>query len=194
MDGVRAVLFDLDGTLVDSTYDWPAIRAQLGVTGASIIDELNGLPEPDRGVRWAQLEAIEARATDAAAVHPGVPELLDLLAAKGLATALVTNNNRTDTLRLLDRFGLAFDLVLTRDDGLWKPSGAPFAEAARRLGIPPGDCLGVGDSRYDILAARDAGLRAVCMLNDGASRHDGDADLSFPDIPTFVQYLRVALG
>ncbi len=105
MDGVRAVLFDLDGTLVDSTYDWPAIRAQLGVTGASIIDELNGLPEPERGARWAELEAIEARATDSATLHPGVTELLDLLAEKGLATALVTNNNQANTRRLLDRFG-----------------------------------------------------------------------------------------
>jgi HAD superfamily hydrolase (TIGR01509 family) len=139
--GVRAVLFDLDGTLVDSTYDWPAIRAQLGVTGASIIDQLNGLPEPERGSRWAELEAIEARATDSATLQPGTHELLGLLAENGLATALVTNNNQANTRRLLDRFGLDFDLVLTRDAGLWKPSGAPFAEAARRLGLPPGECL-----------------------------------------------------
>ena len=98
-----------------------------------------------------------------------MPELLSLLAAKGLACALVTNNNEANTHRLLDRFDLAFDPVLTRDDGFWKPSGAPIVEAARRLGIPPGDCLGVGDSHYDILAARDAGLRAVCIVNGGAS-------------------------
>jgi len=194
MDGVRAVIFDMDGTLVDSTYDWPTIRRNLGVTGASIIDELNRLPEPERSARWAELEAIEARATDSASMHPGAPELLGCLSEKNLATALVTNNNEANTRRLLDRFGLLFDLVLTRDDGLWKPSGAPIAEAARRLGFPPDQCLGVGDSHYDILAARDAGLRAVCMLNDGAAHHDGEADLSFPDIPAFVRYLRVVLG
>jgi HAD superfamily hydrolase (TIGR01509 family) len=193
MDGVRAVIFDMDGTLVDSAYDWPVIRRELGVTGASIIDELNGLPEPDRGARWAALEAIEARASDGATIHPGAAELLALLGGKGLPTALVTNNSESNTRRLLDRFELRFDVVMTRDTGLWKPSGAPVAEAARRLGVPAEGCLGVGDSHYDILAARDAGLRAVCMLHDGAGRHNGEADLSFADIPAFVRYLRVVL-
>lgn len=191
MAGVRAVLFDLDGTLVNSPYDWPKIRRKLGVTGPSIIDELNGLPEPERSARWADLEAIEARASDAATMHTGAAGLLALLAEKGLPTALVTNNSEANTRRLLDRFELRFDEVVTRDSGLWKPSGAPFAEAARRLGVPAGCCLGVGDSRYDILAARDAGLRAVCMLHDGASHLD--ADLNFANIPAFVRYLRVVL-
>jgi len=194
MSGVRSVIFDMDGTLVDSTYDWPSIRRDLGVAGASIIDELNDLPEPARSTRWKELEVIESGATDAATVHAGADELLDLLHAHGLTTALVTNNNEANTRRLLDRFSLRFDVVLTRDSGFWKPSGAPFAEAARLLGVATEHCVGVGDSHYDILAARDAGLRAVCMLNDGASHHNGDADLSFPDIPAFLRYLRIVLG
>ena len=193
MNNIRAVIFDMDGTLVDSFYDWSSIRSTLGVEGASIIDELNGLTEPERGVRWAELEAIEFEATRAASVHPGAAALLELLAKKRLPTALVTNNNAANTESLLERFGLSFDVVLTRDAGLWKPSGAPIAEAARRLGISVGQCLGVGDSLYDILAARDAGLGAVCMLNDGAAHHDGDADLSFPNIPAFMRYLRIVL-
>lgn len=194
MNDMQAVIFDMDGTLVNSSYDWPTIRRDLGVTGGSIIDELNHLPEPARSSRWVELEAIEERATDAATVHRGATELLDLLSAKGLPTALVTNNSEANTLRLLDRFQLHFDVVLTRDSGLWKPSGAPIVEAARRLGVPADRCLGVGDSHYDILAAREAGLRAVCMLHDGAERHNGESDLSFPDIPAFVRYLRVVLA
>jgi HAD superfamily hydrolase (TIGR01509 family) len=193
MEGVRAVIFDMDGTLVDSNYDWPTIRRILGVDSGSIIDELTGLPEPARTARLAELEVIEAEATRGASIYEGAAELLELLAERDLATALVTNNNETNTSRLLDRFGLNFEVVLTRDSGLWKPSGAPVAEAARRLGIPPDQCLGVGDSHYDILAARDAGLCAVCMLHDGAARHNGDADLSFEDIPEFLRYLKTVL-
>jgi HAD superfamily hydrolase (TIGR01509 family) len=193
MDGIRAVIFDMDGTLVDSTYDWPAIRRRLGVTGASIIDDLNGLPEPDRSRKWAELEEIEKKATENAQIHDGVHEVLDLFAARDLATALVTNNSSANTRRLLARFGLRFDVVLTRDSGLWKPSGAPIKEAVTQLGVTPGDCLGVGDSRYDVLAAREAGLAAVCLVHDGAARHDVDADLSFADIPAFVRYLRIVL-
>jgi phosphoglycolate phosphatase len=184
----------MDGTLVDSIYDWPAIRRELGVSGASIIDELNGLGEPERSRRWAELEAIEASASRAAALHEGASELLELLAAHGLATALVTNNSDDNTGQLLERFGLSFDVVVTRDSGFWKPSGKPVAEAVRRLGLEPGVCLGVGDSHYDLLAAREAGLAAICMLNDGHGLHAGEAELSFADIPAFMRYLKIVLG
>jgi HAD superfamily hydrolase (TIGR01509 family) len=193
MDGIRAVVFDMDGTLIDSTYDWPEIRRRLGVTGSSIIDDLNGLAEPERSMKWAELEEIEGAATASARLHDGAPDLLELLAAKELRTALVTNNSEANTRKLLDRFGLRFDVVLTRDSGLWKPSGAPISEAAARLGIDPRDCLGVGDSHYDVLAAREAGLAAVCVVHDGSGRHGNDADLEFDDIPAFVRYLRIVL-
>ncbi len=193
MDGIRGVIFDMDGTLVDSTYDWPEIRQRLGVTGSSIIDDLNSLPEPDRTRRWAELEKIETAATNSAGLHEGALRLLTLLAAKGLATALVTNNNDTNTSRLLDRFGLHFDVVLTRDSGFWKPSGAPIIEAIQRLGIDPGHCLGVGDSHYDVLAAREARLAAVCVLHNGSSRHAAEAELAFDDIPAFIRYLEIVL-
>jgi HAD superfamily hydrolase (TIGR01509 family) len=193
MEGIRAVILDMDGTLIDSTYDWPEIRRQLGVVGSSIIDDLNGLAEPDRSRKWAELEAIESDATAEARLHDGVGDLLELLAAKKLRTALVTNNSEANTRMLLDRFGLVFDVVLTRDSGLWKPSGAPISEAVGRLGVESGECLGVGDSRYDVLAAREAGLAAVCVLHDGTGRHGGDVDLEFDDVPAFVRYLRVVL-
>ncbi len=193
VDGVRAVVFDMDGTLVDSTYDWPAIRQRLGVSGASIIDDLNGLEEPERSQKWAELEEIERSATESARLHDGAHEVLELFSVRGLTTALVTNNSSANTRRLLARFGLRFDVVLTRDSGLWKPSGAPIKEAVTQLGVTPAVCLGIGDSRYDVLAAREAELAAVCLLHDGAARHDVDADLSFADIPAFVRYLRVVL-
>jgi HAD superfamily hydrolase (TIGR01509 family) len=193
LDGIRAVVFDMDGTLVDSTYDWHAIRQRLGVTGASIIDDLNGLDEPDRSRRWAELESIEQIATENARLHDGAHEVLEVFSARGFATALVTNNSSANTRRLLARFGLRFDVVLTRDSGLWKPSGAPISEAVTQLGVAPSDCLGVGDSRYDVLAARDADLAAVCVVHDGATRQDIDADLSFTDIPAFVRYLRIVV-
>lgn len=192
-DEIQAVIFDMDGTLVDSTYDWPEIRRRLGVTGASIIDDLNGLEEPDRSRKWAELEEIEREATGNARLHDGAHEVLELLSVHGLVTALVTNNNTANTRRLLARFGLRFDVVLTRDSGLWKPSGAPIREAVTQLGVLPGDCLGVGDSHYDVLAAREAGLAAVCVLHDGSGRQAGEADLVFNDIPSFARYLTIVL-
>lgn len=189
----RAVVFDMDGTLVDSHYDWPAIRDRLGVTAASIIDELNGLAEPARGRRWAELEAIERAASDRASLKPGAAELLALLVERGVPTALVTNNTDTNTHALLGRLELAFDVVLTRDSGLWKPSGAPIAEAMRRLGATPSTTLAVGDSRYDVEAARAAGCAWVCVVHDDEHHHRDDADLHLPDLPALRRHLELVL-
>ena len=193
LDGVAAVLFDMDGTLVDSPYDWPAIRRRLGIDQPSLIDGINGLDDAERSEKWRQLEAIEAEATRRATLRPGARELLDFLGRRGLPTALVTNNSAANTGNLLDRFGLTFDVVLTRDCGLYKPSGAPLAEACRRLGVRPGDSLVVGDSRYDLDAAADAGCGHTCILHERAGELRSEANLAFVDIPALLTFLEIVL-
>jgi HAD superfamily hydrolase (TIGR01509 family) len=190
---LEAVVFDMDGTLVESEYDWPSIRQRLGVAGPSIIDDLNGMSDPQRSRRWAELESIERTATDGATLKEGVRPLLALLARAGTATALVTNNSESNTRRLIDRFGLSFDVVVTRDSGMWKPSGAPIAQAVQRLGATPQRCLVVGDSRYDAEAGHDAGCGAVCLLYGGAQSYDGEVALRFPDLAGLTRYLEVVL-
>ena len=191
MADIEAVIFDMDGTLVDSHYDWPAIRGELGIDAPSLIDALNGLEGEDREAKWRRMVEIEREATAAATLQDGVNELLAFLRERGIPAALVTNNTAENAASLLERFGLRFDLVLTRDDGLWKPSGAPVAEAVRRLGVPAQHCLKVGDSHYDVAAARDAGCGSLIILHDHADKLE--ADLKFPDAGAFLRYLRLVL-
>ncbi len=193
MDGVDAVLFDMDGTLIDAEYDWRAIRDELGVRGRSIIDELDALAEPERGRKWARLLDIERAATRAARLHGGAHDLLDELRRRGLPTALVTNNTEENTRYLLERFELRFDEVLTRDTGLYKPSGAPLVEASRRLGVPIERCLELGDSRYDLAAAEEAGCRRIVVVGPGIGEAWArGADHGFADLAALVCYLRCA--
>jgi phosphoglycolate phosphatase len=181
----------MDGTVVDSTYDWAAIRAELAIDG-SILDGLESLEEPDRSHRRELLEARERAATEGACVHEGASELLELLAARRVRTALVTNNTAANTSALLTRFHLGFDVVVTRDDGVWKPSPEPILLALDRLGVAPGVVLAVGDSSFDIAAARGAGCRCVAAVLDGAHL-EADADLVFADLPALIRYLRLLL-
>jgi HAD superfamily hydrolase (TIGR01509 family) len=193
LEGIRAVVFDMDGTVVDSDYDWPAIRDRLAIDGPSIIDQLNRLPTPERDEKWAILHAIEEEATRSATLKGGALELLELLKESGICTALVTNNTDHNARHLIERLGLRFDVVLTRDSGLWKPSGAPISEAIRLLDVAPEECLAVGDSSYDLDSAREAGCGRVCLLYGGAERHGARADLAFPDVTALTRYLRVVL-
>lgn len=193
LDPVAAFVLDLDGTLVDSPYDWPGLRRQLGVEGPSLIDGLNGLASPHREAAWQALEEAERAATAAATLHEGTRELLDLLRRRDLPVALVTNNTAANAHQLLETFQLSFDVVLTRDDGVWKPSGAPLLEAARRLGVPAERCVKVGDSRYDLDAAREAGYGRVVLLGPRAGTLRVHADHAFSSLHDFVRYLQVVL-
>jgi len=167
---LRAVLFDMDGTIVEVPYDWADIRRRLGVGDASILNTLNGLEEPERSIKWALLEKIEAEATAAAVVKTGVKSLLRSLRANGLSTALVTNNSKRNTDALLARFGLRFDFVLSRDSGLWKPSAAPFQAALRALDVAASAACAVGDSILDVRAALDAQIERIFVLTGDAAR------------------------
>ncbi len=178
---LRGVIFDLDGTVVENDYDWGRIRAELGTGETSILAYLDALEGPERAAKWAVLESHEAAQTEASVLREGVRELLALLRSRGLSAALVTNNSRRNTEFLLGKFDLSFDCVVTRESGLWKPSGAPFLEVLRTLGLEPDACGVIGDTRFDVLAALDAGIGAIFLLSDEPELFDGLPVEVFPD-------------
>ena len=158
------IIFDLDGTLVDVPYDWSQIRAELGTKGVPILSYLDSLEEPERSKKWKILENFEKEATKKAVLKEGIPQLLNYLTKKSVKTALVTNNSDKNTSFVLDKFNLQFDCVLSRESGLWKPSGDPFLAAMRRLKIDKEFCCVVGDSYFDVKAAEEAGIKKIFIL------------------------------
>jgi HAD superfamily hydrolase (TIGR01509 family) len=181
---VRGVIFDLDGTLFDADYDWPEIKRRLGVGSPeeSILDFLERLPEEEREQKEQMLEQIEDRATESGSLRPGAAALLESLGGQGLKLALVTNNRRELVNQILGEHGLQFDLVLTRDSGLHKPSGAPLLRAAQLLGLHLGELAAVGDGEFDLQAAREAGLGLVIIVNPEVDRFVGRSDYAVRDL------------
>jgi HAD superfamily hydrolase (TIGR01509 family) len=186
---IKSAIFDLDGTVVENDYDWTRIREELGTGETSILAYLDSLAEPERSRKRAVLESHEAEQTEASVLREGVRDLLGLLRTRGIAAALVTNNSRKNTDYLLNKFGLSFDCVITRESGLWKPSGAPFLEVLKSLGLKPQDCCVVGDTRFDVLAALDAGIGAIFLLSAEPERFAGYPVEVFPDMVSLRDYL-----
>jgi HAD superfamily hydrolase (TIGR01509 family) len=187
--GIKGVIFDLDGTVVENSYDWPKIRRELGNSEVSILHYICGLEEPERSRKWAILERHEAEQTERAVLRDGMRELLGLLKGRGVRSALVTNNSRKNTHLLLEKFGIGFDRVITRESGLWKPSGAPFREVLASFGLGPGECCVIGDTRFDILAALDAGIGPIFLLADDPDEFAGFPVEVFPAIDSLMQRL-----
>ena len=161
---LRGVIFDMDGTVFEVAYDWSRIRQELDTGGQPVLDHLSGLSEPQLSRKRRLLEEIEEQATSQAVLRAGMRALLDYLSLRGLVRALVTNNSRRNVDFLLEKYGLSFDCVLTRESGMWKPSAEPFRAALHHLGIDRKECCVVGDSRLDIHAAEEAGIDTIFIL------------------------------
>ena len=192
---LRGALFDMDGTIVDVPYDWARIKKDLNTGDVPILSYLSGLAEPERSRKWSILARYESEATARAVLKRGMRRFLDFLKRRGIRTALITNNSRENTDILLNRFGLEFDLVTTRESGLWKPSGAPLRAAIKDLGLTEDECCSIGDSHFDIWAAEDAGLRHIFILGRDPARFvlSGSAEI-FPSVAALHRRIEALSG
>jgi len=196
----RAVLIDLDGTLLDTASDLAAavngMRADLGMSllSTSVVATYVG-KGAEVLVHRALGGGIDARVDDAlharglaafhhhylrenglsARAYPGVHEGLVALRAKGLRLACVTNKPQAFADPLLERTGLAqaFEFVLGGDALPYKkPHPQPMLHAAQRLGAAPAETVAIGDSVNDALAARAAGMTVFAVPYGYNEGHD----------------------
>jgi len=189
-------LFDLDGTLVDSVYQhvlawreatqWAGIELpvwrihrQIGMSGGLMLNAL--LRETGRPVSQEEAEQIQrvhresfAKQAFSLRVLPGTHELLDTLAAHRVPHAIATSGRLGSAKHALKLLGLRDDVpVITRDDVRFaKPDPDLFLEAGARLKLPMSRCIIVGDSVWDLLAARPAFALSIGLLSGGYGREE----------------------
>ena len=184
-------LFDVDGTLIDSTYQhalaWrealervdihlPAWRVHryIGMSGGMIVHAL--AREAGRELSRAEEENLpkfhgEAYAKRVGEVKPlpGARELLAHLTEAGVRWALATSGERKKAQPAFEMLGLGDDVVIvTRDEvKRAKPDPDLFLVSAQKLGVEMTECVVVGDSVWDLLAARRARALGVGLLSGG---------------------------
>lgn len=182
---IRCVLFDLDGTLIDSALDLalaademrvarglpslPAAvyRASAGSGARGMLAVAFGLTPHHQdfaALREEFLDRYERRLTRLTRPFEQVEELLATLNHRGVAWGVVTNKHRRFTLPLtatMPMFRRAGVIVSGDSTPYSKPHPAPILEAMRQLDVEAGDCLYVGDDERDMLAGRAAGVATV---------------------------------
>ncbi|MFE6613867.1 HAD family hydrolase [Amycolatopsis sp. NPDC057786] len=192
LDGLAAVLWDMDGTLVDSEKLWDvalyeaveslggtlAEEQRLSLVGSNMDDtaafllEVCGRPVTPESIaemgEWIRRRT--ANLFDGPLPwRPGAQELLELLRANGVPMALVTSTERPLTELALNTIGREyFAATVCGDevDGLNKPDARPYQLAAELLGVPASRCVAIEDSPPGAASAAAAGCTVVVIPND----------------------------
>jgi phosphoglycolate phosphatase len=185
---VQAIIFDLDGTLVDSAEDLrAAVNRSLGEVGLRPIETneikgmigdgvlrlveralvaANGNPAQKDALLRRFLEIYQANPATSTRCYPGVVETLKALRRKDFRLAVVTNKPVFATNKILEMLSLAefFPVVIGGDSvQKRKPHPAPLLEAARLLGVDVSQLLMVGDNIHDVEAAHAATMRCIAV-------------------------------
>ncbi|MFE6307605.1 HAD-IA family hydrolase [Nocardiopsis sp. NPDC057823] len=185
---VEAVLFDMDGTLVDSTAVvedvWARFAARHGVVLADVLAYSHGRqtkdtllrflpPEHDVDAVAEEIEREETTRTDGITEIPGARRLLELL--RGVRTAVVTSASRPLAEARLLAAGLPVSevLVAAEDVAAGKPDPSGYVAAAARLGVAPDRCLVLEDAEAGILAGLASGAHTLVVGShlSPATRH-----------------------
>ena len=200
---IDAVIFDMDGSLVDSMWIWREIDiAYLGRFGIALPD---GLQSAIEGMSFNEtalyfkahfpisdsVEQIKAdwnsmawdKYTHEVPLKPGIPEFLDMCKQNGILLGIATSNSRelVENVAGVHKLYDYFNCIMTGCDvERGKPAPDIYLAVARKLNVPPARCLVFEDIVSGILAGKNAGMR-VCAVEDAYSAPTRDAKKEMAD-------------
>jgi HAD superfamily hydrolase (TIGR01509 family) len=214
---IEAVVFDMDGVLVDTEHLWDEVRealteewggrytpeAQEAMMGMSspewsrYLHEVVGLREPPEVINAEVVRRMLERYEMDLPVVPGAVEAVRRLAREGYRLAVASSSPMRLIRAVLSIGGLddRFEVVLSaEDEERGKPDPAVYLSAARELGIPPERCLAVEDSINGVRSAKDAGMVCVAVPVSGVTDGFEGADLVLGSIEEFDDRIWAGTG
>jgi HAD superfamily hydrolase (TIGR01509 family) len=209
---IEAVIFDLDGILIDSEHVWDEVRQQLAeerggrwnenasrdMMGMSSIEwsrymrDVVGLEEEPEEISAEVVRRLEERYRTGIPLIPGAEQAVERLAARWpLALASSSNRELIDLVLTESGLGGFFRASVSSEEvARGKPAPDVFLEAARRLDADPTRCAAIEDSENGILAAKAAGMRTIAIPNPQYPPHEDaltSADLVLATIEELTQ-------
>ncbi len=175
---INGVVFDLDGTLVDSQLDFDAMREELGFPVAEpILEHLATLTEP-QAIDTANsiIRRHEMEGAKAATWMPGAEAFVHHLKALKIPMAILTRNMQEAVKLTRESLAIPIDHILTREDCLPKPDPQGLLMIAEQWQMRCENMVYIGDYRFDIEVAENANMYSCLYLNQYNRAYAGEAD------------------
>jgi HAD superfamily hydrolase (TIGR01509 family) len=189
---IKAVIFDLDGTITQPYFDFDAIREEMGLDRNSgpVLEQMGKMSSEQRKQAEQILYIHEQKAVAESKLNPGTNQTLVVLSKAGIFIGVLTRNKRSNALAIASKHNLRFDIVVGREEGPIKPDAFGVKQICKQLGIEPGETILVGDYLFDLLSAKAAGAIAVLLANN---KHAGQfakyADYTIENIPQILEII-----
>jgi len=189
---IKAVIFDLDGTITQPYFDFDAIREEMGLDRNSgpVLESMQKMTAQQRRLAEEILHFHEERAVTESKLNAGAKQTLAALCKAGIHIGVLTRNKRSNALAIACKHGLKFDAIVDREDGPVKPDAFGVLRICEQFGVQPQETLLVGDYLFDLLCAKAAGAVAVLLANhDRAGEFAEHADFTIENIDQILQII-----
>ena len=189
---IKAVIFDLDGTITQPYFDFDAIREEMGLARDSgpVLESMKKMTVQQRREAEKILHCHEQKAVTESRLNAGAKQTLSALRAAGIHIGVLTRNRRANALAIARKHNLKFDAIIGREEGPVKPDAFGVLQLCEQFGVEPEETLLVGDYLFDLLCAKAARAVAVLLTNHNrAGEFAEHADLCIENISRVLEII-----
>lgn len=189
---IKAVIFDLDGTITQPYFDFDVIREEMGLDRNSgpVLEQMEKMTPNQRRHAEQIMHFHEQKAVKESTLNPGAGKTLNQLRKEGIKIGILTRNTASNARAVANKHNLQFDALVGREDGPAKPDAFGVSYICRQFKVKPSETLLVGDYLFDLLCAKAAGAVAILLANqDKAKDFAEHADFTIEKIDQILQII-----
>lgn len=180
MKHIKAVVFDLDGTLVSCDLCFKKMREAIGCPlQEDILTFVASLDDKNQAIANHKIKDLELADAYASKWIDGAKHFIQLMASYSIPMAIITRNSREASLIKKHNNQIPIELIISREDAPAKPDPTALTTLAKKWQLAPDSMLYVGDYLYDIEIAKNAGVQSALFCQHGEPDYAKEADYVF---------------
>lgn len=189
---IKAVIFDLDGTITEPYLNFDMIRAEIGLApdAGPLLEAMEKMSPAERKKAEEILYKHEQAAIENSTLNAGADETLKRLRQMGIQIGVMTRNTRSNAAAVAKKHNIKFDAVVDRNDGPVKPDPFGVKTLCKHFNVKPKETLVVGDYLFDLQSAKAAGAAAVLIkTGKNAEQFAAAADYTIDSLPQILDII-----